>query len=260
MTINHTPPASKLSCRRLRRAAGVVGSLVPLGFLGQRVWAGSHQVALLAELTNPAICPAAAAIFVPMRRRRNPISLRRCGRSRTQDHHSTGPDLTREIALYAEELKRIEVIKRGSDTGCALQRASLLTGWHCDRTPRRAVAAQPIKRSSGNTRKPGGRRRSPCSNRRGFRHHQREGGRLDPGPPAGSEKLVATILQQRGENLALAQYWQGYGLREHVLYTDRDAQFWIDVLVRGGKLKPGQLTPEDVETNRYNELAHLAQQ
>jgi hypothetical protein len=68
------------------------------------------------------------------------------------------------------------------------------------------------------------------------------------------------ILQQRGENPALAQYWQGYGLREHVLYTDHDAQFWIDVLVRGGKLKPGQLTPEDVETNRYNELAHLAQQ
>jgi ABC-type nitrate/sulfonate/bicarbonate transport system substrate-binding protein len=78
--------------------------------------------------------------------------------------------------------------------------------------------------------------------------------------PQGAKKLVATILQQRGENPALAQYWQGYGLREHALYTDHDAQFWIDVMVRGGKLKPGQLAPEDVETNRYNELAHLAQQ
>ncbi len=73
-------------------------------------------------------------------------------------------------------------------------------------------------------------------------------------------KLIAAILQQRGENPVLAQYWQGYGLREHALYTDHDAQFWIDVLVRGGKLKPDQLTPEDVETNRYNELAHFAQQ
>jgi ABC-type nitrate/sulfonate/bicarbonate transport system substrate-binding protein len=78
--------------------------------------------------------------------------------------------------------------------------------------------------------------------------------------PQEAKKLVATILQQRGENPALAQYWRGYGVREHALYTDHDAQFWIDVLVRGGKLKPGQLTPEDVETNRYNELAHLAQQ
>jgi ABC-type nitrate/sulfonate/bicarbonate transport system substrate-binding protein len=78
--------------------------------------------------------------------------------------------------------------------------------------------------------------------------------------PQDAKKLVATILQQRGENPALAQYWRGYGLREHALYTDHDAQFWIDVMVRGGKLKPDQLTPEDVETNRYNELAHLAQQ
>ena len=75
-----------------------------------------------------------------------------------------------------------------------------------------------------------------------------------------AKKLIAAILQQRGENPVLAQYWQGYGLREHALYTDHDAQFWIDVLVRGGKLKPDQLTPEDVETNRYNELAHFAQQ
>jgi hypothetical protein len=117
MTIDQTPPASKLSRRRLRRAAGVVGSLVPLGFLGQRVWAGSHQVALLAELTNPAICPAAAAIFVPHAPKAKPEQLVAMRPSRTHDHHPTGPDLTREIALYGEELKRIEVIKRSGDTG-----------------------------------------------------------------------------------------------------------------------------------------------
>ena len=78
--------------------------------------------------------------------------------------------------------------------------------------------------------------------------------------PDEARQLVAETLKARGENPELAQYWPGFGLREHALYTDHDAQFWIDVLVRGGKLKLGQLVPEDVETNKYNDLAHLAQQ
>ena len=32
-----------------------------------------------------------------------------------------------------------------------------------------------------------------------------------------------------------------------------------DVLVREGKLKPGQLSPENIATNKYNDYAHLAQ-
>ena len=76
--------------------------------------------------------------------------------------------------------------------------------------------------------------------------------------PAEAKKLVAKILAERGDNAALAEYWPGYGLREHALYTNHDAQFWIDVLVRGGRLKPGQFTPDDIETNRYNGLANLA--
>jgi hypothetical protein len=110
MNIDQTPPASKLSRRRLRRAAGVVGSRVPLGFLGQRVWAESRQPAFPAELTNP-------AIFVPHAPKAKPEQLAAMRGSRTHAHHPTGPDLTREIALYVKELKRIEVIKRGSDTG-----------------------------------------------------------------------------------------------------------------------------------------------
>jgi ABC-type nitrate/sulfonate/bicarbonate transport system permease component/ABC-type nitrate/sulfonate/bicarbonate transport system substrate-binding protein len=78
--------------------------------------------------------------------------------------------------------------------------------------------------------------------------------------PDEARKLFAEILQKRGDNPELAQYWPGYGLREHALYAYHDAQFWIDALVRGGRLKPGQLAPEDVQTNRYNDLAHLAQQ
>jgi len=77
--------------------------------------------------------------------------------------------------------------------------------------------------------------------------------------PAEARALVAEILKKRGDNPELAQYWPGFGLRAHALYTPHDAQFWIDVLVRAGRLKPDQLAPEDVETNRYNGLASLAQ-
>lgn len=77
--------------------------------------------------------------------------------------------------------------------------------------------------------------------------------------PAPAKKLVAEILRKRGDNPALAQYWPGLGLRAHDLFVPRDAQFWIDVLVGAGRLKPGQLTPEDVETNRYNRFAKFAQ-
>jgi len=73
--------------------------------------------------------------------------------------------------------------------------------------------------------------------------------------PAAARKLFAQILKKRGDNPALAQYWPGYGLRAHALYTPRDGRFWIDVLVRAGRLARGQLTPEDVQTNRYNGFA-----
>jgi ABC-type nitrate/sulfonate/bicarbonate transport system substrate-binding protein len=78
--------------------------------------------------------------------------------------------------------------------------------------------------------------------------------------PEEAKRLVAKILRARGENAELAKYWPGFGLREHALYTDHDAQFWIDVLVRSGRLRPGQFTSEDIETNRYNGLANLAGQ
>jgi ABC-type nitrate/sulfonate/bicarbonate transport system substrate-binding protein len=78
--------------------------------------------------------------------------------------------------------------------------------------------------------------------------------------PEEAKKLVAKILAERGEDAALAKYWLGFGLREHALYTEHDAQFWIDALVRNGRLKAGQFSPEDIETNRYNGLANLAQQ
>ena len=76
--------------------------------------------------------------------------------------------------------------------------------------------------------------------------------------PDEARKLVAQILTKRGEDPAGAVHWPGYGLRQHALYTDHDAKFWLDVLVREGKLKPGQFSPEDIVTNRYNADAPLA--
>ncbi len=77
--------------------------------------------------------------------------------------------------------------------------------------------------------------------------------------PEEAKKLIAEILQKRGDNPALAQYWPSYGLRQHALYTPHDAQFWIDVLVRNGRLKQGELTTEDVDTNKFNGFANVAQ-
>jgi ABC-type nitrate/sulfonate/bicarbonate transport system substrate-binding protein len=77
--------------------------------------------------------------------------------------------------------------------------------------------------------------------------------------PEDARKLFAQVLKARGDNPLLAQYWRGYGLRPHALYTDHDAQFWIDVLVRDGRLKPGQLKPVDIEGNKYNGLTDLMQ-
>jgi ABC-type nitrate/sulfonate/bicarbonate transport system substrate-binding protein len=76
--------------------------------------------------------------------------------------------------------------------------------------------------------------------------------------PEDAKKLFADILRKRGDNPELAKYWPGYGMRQHALFTDHDAQFWIDVLVREGRLERGQFTPADIETNKYNDLANLA--
>jgi ABC-type nitrate/sulfonate/bicarbonate transport system substrate-binding protein len=73
--------------------------------------------------------------------------------------------------------------------------------------------------------------------------------------PDEARKLFAQILKQRGDNPDLARFWLGYGVRPHALYTEHDARFWIDALVRDGRLKPGQFTPADIVTNTYNAFA-----
>jgi ABC-type nitrate/sulfonate/bicarbonate transport system substrate-binding protein len=64
--------------------------------------------------------------------------------------------------------------------------------------------------------------------------------------PQETKEILAQALKARGENPEIAQYFRGYGVRAGGLPVERDLQFWIDVLVREGKLKQGQLAPKDV--------------
>jgi ABC-type nitrate/sulfonate/bicarbonate transport system substrate-binding protein len=64
--------------------------------------------------------------------------------------------------------------------------------------------------------------------------------------PEETRKVLAKALKERGENPDIAQYFRGYGVRAGGLAVERDVQFWIDVLVREGKLKEGQLAAKDV--------------
>ncbi|KQX54564.1 MULTISPECIES: ABC transporter substrate-binding protein [Ensifer] len=64
--------------------------------------------------------------------------------------------------------------------------------------------------------------------------------------PQETKDILAKALKARGENPEIAQYFRGYGVRAGGLPVERDLQFWIDVLVREGKLKQGQLAPKDV--------------
>ncbi|MBX4909484.1 MULTISPECIES: ABC transporter substrate-binding protein [Rhizobium] len=64
--------------------------------------------------------------------------------------------------------------------------------------------------------------------------------------PEETKKILAKALAERGENADIAQYFRGYGVRAGGLPVERDIQFWIDVLVREGKLKQGQLAAKDI--------------
>ncbi len=64
--------------------------------------------------------------------------------------------------------------------------------------------------------------------------------------PEETKKVFAKTLQERGENPDIAQYFRGYGVRAGGQAIDRDLQFWIDVLVREGKLKEGQFAAKDI--------------
>ncbi|MBZ9858966.1 ABC transporter substrate-binding protein [Mesorhizobium sp. CA12] len=64
--------------------------------------------------------------------------------------------------------------------------------------------------------------------------------------PDEARKLLADILNRRGENGELARYWTGFGLREKAAVTDRDVEFWVNILERDGRLPKGKLKASDI--------------
>ncbi|KPF45862.1 ABC transporter substrate-binding protein [Rhizobium sp. AAP43] len=64
--------------------------------------------------------------------------------------------------------------------------------------------------------------------------------------PEETKAVFAKALEERGENPEIAKYFRGYGVRAGGQAVERDLQFWIDVLVREGKLKQGQLAAKDI--------------
>lgn len=64
--------------------------------------------------------------------------------------------------------------------------------------------------------------------------------------PDETKKILAKALAERDENPEIAQYFRGYGVRAGGKAVERDLQFWIDVLVREGKLKEGQIAASNI--------------
>jgi ABC-type nitrate/sulfonate/bicarbonate transport system substrate-binding protein len=64
--------------------------------------------------------------------------------------------------------------------------------------------------------------------------------------PEETRAILAKALAERGENPDIAQFFRGYGVRPGGKAVERDLQFWIDVLVREGKLKEGQLSANEI--------------
>ena len=59
--------------------------------------------------------------------------------------------------------------------------------------------------------------------------------------PEEARVVLGRILEQRGENPDIAQYFRGFGVREGAQPVERDLGFWIEVLEREGKLPEGKL-------------------
>ncbi|MET2831299.1 ABC transporter substrate-binding protein [Mesorhizobium shangrilense] len=64
--------------------------------------------------------------------------------------------------------------------------------------------------------------------------------------PDEARKVVADVLNKRGENGDLARYWTGFGLREKAVATDHDVDFWVSILERDGRLPKRKLKAADI--------------
>ncbi len=70
--------------------------------------------------------------------------------------------------------------------------------------------------------------------------------------PVEARKVVAEIYKKRGGNPELAKYWSPKNAWEHGLIKDTDIQWWLDIFVKDGIIKNGQLKPSDIYTDEFN--------
>lgn len=64
--------------------------------------------------------------------------------------------------------------------------------------------------------------------------------------PEDAKAKLAEVLERRGENKEIAQFWAGFGLRPAATPTARDVDFWIEVLEREGALPKGKYQAESI--------------
>lgn len=67
-----------------------------------------------------------------------------------------------------------------------------------------------------------------------------------------SRVVLAEFLKNHNGNPKLAALHNGWAIRSPPVISDSDVQFWIDVLVKEGILKDGQIQPSDIYTNEFN--------
>jgi ABC-type nitrate/sulfonate/bicarbonate transport system substrate-binding protein len=70
--------------------------------------------------------------------------------------------------------------------------------------------------------------------------------------PERVRKAYVDIATEKGGNPKLAAYYRPSSSPEYQFATDKDIQYWFDVIEAEGKLKPGQLKPSDIYTHEYN--------
>ncbi|MCZ7358163.1 MAG: ABC transporter substrate-binding protein [Candidatus Methanoperedens sp.] len=70
--------------------------------------------------------------------------------------------------------------------------------------------------------------------------------------PVEAKKIVAEIYKKRGGNPELAKYWSPKRAWEHGFIKDTDIQWWLDIFVKDGIIKNGQLKPSDIYTEEFN--------
>ncbi|MDR1797006.1 MAG: ABC transporter substrate-binding protein [Clostridiales Family XIII bacterium] len=70
--------------------------------------------------------------------------------------------------------------------------------------------------------------------------------------PDEAREIVATVLEGREQDPALAEYWKPASIDDYGLLSDDGAEYWIAWFVGDGVLEEGQVQPSDIYTNIYN--------